>query len=88
MYLKINEDVMNIRDDGVEMSRRKNDRKVYQRAMSNSARVQFRFEMEMQEAGDSCKKKIRVIGQCVRLLCRQCGRKVDKSPCYGQREEW
>lgn len=47
MYLKINEDVMNIRDDGVEMSRRKNDRKVYQRAMSNSARVQFRFEMEM-----------------------------------------
>ena len=47
MYLKINKDVMNIRDDGIEMGRRKNDSKVYQRAMTNSARVQFKFEMEM-----------------------------------------
>ena len=47
---------MNIRDDGIEIGRGKNDRKVYQGAMTNSARVQFKFEMEMYEAGDSCKR--------------------------------
>lgn len=63
----------NIRDDGTEMGRRKNGREVYQREATNSAEVQFRFEMEMSEAGNSCKRNQSHLSVCA-SSCGQCGK--------------